>query len=84
MLWIRLGDGDDYHAFDDLSEAAEHLSEFGVRFIERRDVYGVTAEGFRGHNYISLFWGNADAQPTRGVSADELNEINAQLASVTT
>jgi hypothetical protein len=24
VLWLRVGDGDDYHEFDDLDEIAEH------------------------------------------------------------
>ena len=63
FVWVRAGDGDDYHRFDDLNEAAEYLGQFGVQFVAHCCNFGVEATGFAGHNYISLFHGDEYAQP---------------------
>lgn len=36
---------------------------------------GVAADGFEGDNYISLYWGDADANMTRGLSVSEMQEF---------
>jgi hypothetical protein len=77
--WIRVGDGDDYHDFDDLSEVAEALAEYRVEQVEACNEMGVACDQFRGHNYISLFWGDGDAQPLRDLTAGDVEELNEQL-----
>jgi hypothetical protein len=57
VIWMRLGDADDYHSFDSLDEVADELTRIGIENIDRHCLYGVTAPGFEGHNYISLYWG---------------------------
>ena len=82
-LWVRAGDCDNYNDFDDLQEVAEYLSEMGATSpLNRCNEYGVTSPEFRGKNYISLFWGDDDAQPTRSMTADEHNEVNRLLSSM--
>jgi hypothetical protein len=81
-LWMRLGDAGEYEAFSDLADAADMLSELSEgQAFEPQDIrwhgdgMGLSLPGFEGQNYISLFWGDADAQPTRGLSNDEQIEF---------
>jgi len=77
------GDGDNYNAFDGFQEVAEYLSEMGAPgLLIACNEYGVTSPEFRGQNYISLFWGDDDAQPMRSLTTDEQNEINRLLDSM--
>ncbi len=76
-LCIRLGDGDDYHNLDDLSDVAEHLRMNNVTSpLVRHSRYGVTTDGFTRNNHISLYWGDHEAQPIRELAPAELHEIN--------
>jgi hypothetical protein len=82
-LWVRAGDGDNYNDFDGLEEVADYLAEMGATDpLERCDKYDVTSPEYRGHNYISLFWGDDDAQPTRPLRIDEQAEVNRLLHSL--
>jgi hypothetical protein len=85
VVWMRLGDGDDYHAFVDLDAVADLLAEFGIGLVERYCLYGVCAAGFEGHNYISLYWGpdpgDGSAEASRELTDDELVELQRTLAS---
>jgi len=81
-LWVRAGDADSYNAFDGFQEVADYLVEMGATdCLERCNKYGVTSPGYRGNNYISLFWGNDDAQPSRPLTTAEQNEVNGLLRS---
>lgn len=79
LVWVRLGDGDTYNRFDDLAEAAEYMALFGVEHIWRCRRYGVEAKGLTGQNYISLFHGDAQAQPTADLTNREIKTINGEL-----
>ena len=81
-LWVRAGDADNYNDFDGLQEVADYLAEMGAHDpLERCNEYGVTSPEYRGQNYISLFWGDDDAQPIRSLTIDEQNEVNRLLHS---
>lgn len=82
--WIRAGDADDYHDFDDLAEVAYTLAEYGVEQVEALHRYGVACDQFRGHNYISLFWGDDDAQPSRDLTPADVEELNEYLRTAAT
>ena len=79
-LWVRLGDMSEYEDFgQDLFAVAESLASHGVDRITRCQC-GVQASGkgycqFYGHNYISLFWGDKDAQIRRELNRSELAEL---------
>jgi hypothetical protein len=83
-LWIRCGDADNYNDFGiDFAAAAEYLDMLGVTGpLARCNKYGVSAAGFTGWNYISLFWGDADAQPDRELTDSELAELNRRLIAL--
>ena len=83
VLWIRLGDASDYEAFDDLDGVADLFAEFSIKEVSRYGLYGVSASGFRGHNYISLYWGpdpgDGSAEASRELTGEELMELNRLL-----
>ncbi len=83
VLWMRLGDSDDYHAFDGLDDVADVLAEVGIGEVDRYCLYGVSAPGFQGHNYISLYCGpdpgDGTAEASRELTNDELAELQLRL-----
>ena len=80
ILWVRLGEMGEYESFDqDLFAVWHCLKENGVQEITRVGA-GIEASGksycqLYGRNYISLFWGDKDAQIIRELTDAELNEI---------
>jgi hypothetical protein len=83
VLWIRVGDSDDYHALDDLDAVADLLAEVGIGQVERYCLFGVCTAGFEGHNYISLYWGpdpgDGSAEASRELTDGELIELREEL-----
>ena len=62
-LWYRLGDagnyenvGNDFSAIIDVLRNAEISGDIGRR------ACGIITSNYRGCNYISLYWGNDDAE----------------------
>ena len=87
VVWMRVGDEDSYHPFDAIEDAAQYLGEFySLRHITYRDRFGVTAPGFEGNNYISLYWGtdpkDGSAEATRALTDDEIDEFNLSLDAI--
>ena len=78
-LWLRIGDEDSYEKFDNLAAVAETLRQaFGggdslenVRMVAG----GFTAEGYKGDNYISLYWGDKNADMIRSLNRKEFTEL---------
>ena len=79
FVWVRLGDADEYNQFDDLAEAAEYMALFGVKHVYRCQKYGMAAKGFTGQNYISLFYGDDETQPTGDFSSMDVRHLNECL-----
>lgn len=79
-IWMRVGDGDDYHKFSTVEEVAQHLSDhYDITKIWRFCKFGVAADGYENMNYISLFWGDENAEPLFDLIAEEIEEINTVL-----
>ena len=78
-LWIRMGDNDDYNEESSPYDAGVQVSSLiwdenkpEASDIVWRDRYGVDVHPvFSDCNYISLFWGDDDAQPIRQLSKEE-------------
>jgi len=78
-IWIRIGDVAEYESFDTPYDAGfevrQSLPEKGL------PSYFYTAAGvsippnFTGNNYISLFWGDKDAQWIRDLSEEEKRDF---------
>lgn len=93
-IWMRKGDAGDYESFDAPYDAGEDIGyllslpgrESGPKqrkpVVKRSQTYGVSvAPYFVGDNYVSLFWGDADAQPTRRITDADLAQFRAGVAS---
>lgn len=79
-LWTRLGDLDSYSPYDTLKEVIEFFKEINLHGpLTRANTYGFQNKQFRGLNYISLFWGDIDAQAQAPLSDVELIELNSNL-----
>ena len=75
-VWTRLGDQGDYEDYDTpydagikIGEVYSILEPFEDEVKPRYRGKGYELPGFEGNNYISLFWGDYDAQ-----DSVELNE----------
>ncbi len=81
QIWVRCGDADDYNAFDGYDEVASYFAEMGVQKINIKKYgdFGAKAKGFTGRNYISLYWGDADAQVVKNLTTRERHLINSSL-----
>lgn len=79
-LWIRAGDGDTYHDFDDTDEAADYLFEMGARAdFTPTDEYSLAGDRFRGWDYVSAYWGERADDPARSLTGQEVADLNAAL-----
>jgi len=79
-LWLRLGDHANYLPYDSLSEVIEFFNNINLHGpLTRANTYGFQNEQFKGFNYISLFWGDIDAQVQAPLSDAELIELNNKL-----
>jgi hypothetical protein len=79
-FWVRVGDYDIYQDFDGLEEVADYFAEMGATdALEWCDEYGFSNFEFRDKNYISLYLGDADAQPVRYLTPEEHDEVNRLL-----
>lgn len=75
-VWLRMGDNADYLDFDDPfsagSEVGGYLAETGTEKFKVGDIRwrekGLEVGGFTNYNYISLFWGDNDAQDSQKLS----------------
>jgi len=73
-LWLRLGDNADYEPYESVADAGEYV---GQHTSDRDPAFrsmGLSLTGFEGENYISLFWGDNDAQPLPGVHSQLTGE----------
>jgi len=86
-IWIRIGDQDDYHEFDNVLEASEELAEIvGHKSLKAERYHGLALRGvclkdvgLVGNNGVSFFWGDEDAEFIREISNDELGVLNSTL-----
>lgn len=75
-LWIRLGDQGDYEKLEGIEQAAELLTGCSNEIV-KCNYYGVSDNDiYAGNNYVSLFYGNEDVQPTKPISYIELQKLN--------
>jgi len=77
-LWLRLGDTAEYDSFDTIEEIAEEMVACGVSTELTRVVpYGLTDMlNFKDWNYISLYYGDDDAQNPESIFKKDLDRLN--------
>jgi len=85
-LWIRLGDRSGYEKEGSVKDLAESfVQDYGItKKLIRYGRYGVTdKDKFNGTNYISLYYGDDEGQPTRPITKKELAELNEGIKNGT-
>ena len=86
LVWVRVGDMGQYESFDSLDDALDYLNELKAGEVTGW-VYGGMGVGietvnYHGYDFISLFWGDDDANLTARLDADERVEVEAGLEEV--
>uniref|UniRef100_A0A6M3JGA9 Uncharacterized protein n=1 Tax=viral metagenome TaxID=1070528 RepID=A0A6M3JGA9_9ZZZZ len=77
-LWLRLGDQGDYKDFDTPYDAGVEIglvctcNTAEVRFRDK----GIEVDHFISDNYISLYWGDDDAQPANDANLNESDRLD--------
>jgi hypothetical protein len=81
FVWLRLGDASTYEKHDDISSVVLALQEVGVKGPLSGGVLPghVYAEGFKGLNYISLFWGDKDCRFVKDLTEKDFKQIESEL-----
>ena len=83
-LWVRVGDSGDYQSFgDDLEALIDYLNDLSVGTVTGwiDSGYGVGFEtpNYHGADFISCFWGDANADLLAHLFASERRIIESQL-----
>jgi hypothetical protein len=89
-VWVRLGDSGEYEEHDDPYEAGSRVGEMFPGWTAEELISTQRYDGesrlqmgtMTGRNYISLFWGDDDAQHERGLERDELRIFNQGMKEV--
>jgi hypothetical protein len=88
QVWMRVGDNADYESFDSMFEAGDDLGAIlgfsqelkRVPVVRKINSYGVEIEPFfTGYNYVSLFWGDEDAQPEKSLTQADIASFKAGI-----
>lgn len=79
LLWVRVGDAGEYTEFDDLDAALDYLNELHVGKIDHWQRYGFDTPNYHGLDYVSIYWGGADANPWRDLDDEERDTVEAGL-----
>lgn len=84
QLWARVGDLGDYQSFDDDMEALiGYLNDLSVGtvtgWIDSGPGVGFETPNYWGHDFISLFWGDANADLVAHLTGHERKIIEVGL-----
>ncbi len=84
--WIRVGDQGDYQPVDDIAAAVECLNEWRVGectgWVEGGRGVGLETTHCYGCDFISLFWGDANANLIRPLDELERADVEEGLKHV--
>lgn len=81
ILWMRAGDSGEYENFgSDLSAVVSALSDLQITEIDHWISGGFHGDnGFRGKNYVSLFWGDSDANFSSNLDNSDKKQLEKML-----
>ena len=86
LIWVRVGDMGEYESFDALDDALEYLNELSAGqvtgWVEGGMGVGIETVNYHGYDFVSLFWGDDDANLTAHLDADERTEVEEGLVEV--
>ena len=86
-VWMRMGDSAEYEPHDSMFDAGSELGGYfdstsgltKMPAVSKHGDYGVSVEPFTGYNYISLFWGDDDAQPVKKLTQADIADFKAGI-----
>lgn len=82
-IWVRVGDTGEYESFDSLNDALDYLNELSAgqvtRWVDGGMGVGIETVNYHGYDFISLFWGDDDADLTAHLNDAERAEVEAGL-----
>ena len=85
-VWVRVGDDGAYESFDLLYDALEYLNALGVGGVTGWVVspigVGVETVNYWGFDFISLFWGDEQANLIRELDGEERLIVESELIEV--
>lgn len=82
-VWARFGDGGDYEDLgDELYAVATALVDNDVANPVSWQKMGLSCAGYRGDNYVSIYWGKTAEDPSRELNANEKRQIEEFLDSI--
>ncbi|MDD5589144.1 MAG: hypothetical protein PHP92_03770 [Candidatus Nanoarchaeia archaeon] len=77
FLWMRLGDNAEYEIVNSYEEVADILLQAGISNSIKKFKSGITDHNiFADNNYISLYWGDSDAEFIQDIEDEDINAIN--------
>ena len=86
LVWVRIGDMGEYESFDSLDDALDYLNELSAGqvtgWVEGGMGVGIETVNYYGYDFVSLFWGDDDANLTAPLDADERMEVEEGLKEV--
>lgn len=87
QLWARAGDAGEYEPFgNDLDAVIEYLNDVragaATGWIDGGMGVGMETVNYWGQDFISLYWGDRDANLVRALSAEERANVAAGLEEV--
>ena len=86
LVWVRVGDMGQYESFDSLDDALDYLNELKAGevtgWVDGGMGVGIETVNYHGYDFISLFWGDDDANLTAHLDADERMEVEEGLEEV--
>ena len=83
FYWIRVGDQGDYQPLDDLDDVIETLNEWRVGevtgWVNAGRGVGIETRSHYGYDFISLFWGDDQANLIRELDETERAAVEEGL-----
>jgi len=86
-LWVRVGDAGEYESFgEDLLALCEYLNDCRAGritgWVDHGAGVGIETANYWGNDFISLFWGDANANLLRPLTRGERAVVEASLEEV--
>ena len=84
QLWVRVGDAGEYESFgDDLDAVLDWLNELRAGevtgWVNHGIGVGVETVNYWGYDFVSFYWGDADANLVRELDSEERAAVEAGL-----
>ena len=85
QLWVRVGDAGEYESFgNDLDALLDYLNDLSVgqvdHWIDSGPGVGFATPNYHGYDFISCYWGDANANLVRPLNGAERAAAEAGLA----